>query len=127
MSIIFTINAQEASQNNNKQNITADLVAVYYFHNTRRCATCKAVEEVTKSALKEYYPEMLESGTITFLSVNIEEEASKSIAKELNVSGQALLIVKEGKKEDLTNDAFLNARSNPVKLKEKIKEVIDTI
>ena len=127
MSIIFTINAQEASQINDKQNITEDKVEVYYFHNTRRCATCQAVEDVTKSALQEYYSELLESGVMTFKSLNIEEEANKSIAKELNVSGQSLLIIKEGKQEDLTNDAFMNARSNPDKLKEKIKEVIDSI
>ena len=30
-------------------------VEVYYFHATKRCVTCEAVEAVTKEALKEYY------------------------------------------------------------------------
>ena len=36
-----------------KSNATTTIKA-YYFHATRRCATCNAVEEVTKQALKEF-------------------------------------------------------------------------
>ncbi len=35
--------------------------------------------------------------------------------------------VKDGKKKDLTNDAFMHARSNPEKLKEKIHKTIGTL
>ena len=59
--------------------------------------------------------------------MNIEDDTNKSIARELNVSGQTLLIVIDGKKNDLTNDAFMYARTNPNKLKEKIQKTIGTI
>lgn len=95
-------------------------VKAYYFHSTRRCATCQAVESVTKEALKEYYGDK-----IVLQSLNIEEDANKSIVKDFQISGQTLLIVKDNKKVNLTNDAFMNARSNPKKLKEKIKSTID--
>lgn len=94
-------------------------VKVYYFHNTRRCATCKAVEDVTKEALSENYGKK-----VPFESVNIEENTSKALAKKYGVAGQTLLIVGKGKPQNLTNFAFMNARTNPDKLKTKITSVI---
>ena len=123
---MFTINAQEDQQVSEK-NITSEKVEVYYFHNTRRCATCQAVEEVTKSSLEDLYPEQFKKGEVTFQSINIEDDDNEALARDLNVSGQTLLVVKSGKKKDLTNDAFMYARSNPDKLKEKIKKAIGTI
>ncbi len=127
MTLLFSVQAQDEQQVKEKQKISNSTVEVYYFHNTRRCATCQAVEDVTKSALEEYYPEQMKSGTVTFQSMNIEDDTNKSIARELHVSGQTLLIVIDGKKKDLTNDAFMYARTNPDKLKEKIKKTIGTI
>jgi hypothetical protein len=121
------IRAQEESQKNKEEVITAAKVEVYYFHNTRRCATCVAVEDVTLETLKESYPEQLKSGIITFASLDLENDKNEPLARELHVSGQTLLIVKEGKKKDLTNDAFLYATTKPEKLKEKITKVIGTI
>lgn len=94
-------------------------VKVYYFHNTRRCATCKAVELVTKEALSENYGKK-----VPFESVNIEEDAGKVLAKKYGVAGQTLLVVGKGKPQNLTNFAFMNARTNPDKLKSKIVSVI---
>lgn len=127
MTLLFSVQAQDEQQVKEEQEISNSTVEVYYFHNTRRCATCQAVEDVTKSALEEYYPEQMKSGTVTFQSMNIEDDTNKSIARELNVSGQTLLIVIDGKKKDLTNDAFMYARTNPNKLKEKIQKTIGTI
>ena len=123
----FTIQAQDAQQLKNVQEVSTEKVKVYYFHNERRCATCNAVEEVTKTALNEYYPEQLKAGTVTFQSLNIEEDVNEALAKELRISGQTLLIIINGKKKDLTNDAFMYARSNPEKLMEKIHKTIGTI
>jgi len=95
-------------------------VKAYYFHATRRCATCQAVEAVTKEALKEYYGEK-----VTFQSINQDEDSKNPLIKKFRVSGQALLIVKGDKVVNLTNEAFLNARTNPDKLKAKIKSTID--
>jgi len=123
----FTINAQDDKQQKKEQEISIEKVKVYYFHNERRCATCNAVEEVTKTALNEYYPEQVKAGVVTFQSINIEDDENKSLAKELRISGQTLLIITDGKKKDLTNDAFMYARSNPDKLREKIRKTIGTI
>jgi hypothetical protein len=102
-------------------------IEVIYFHNTRRCATCMAVESVTKSTLEEKYPDQMKSGKITFQSLNIEEEANEPLAQKLHVSGQTLLFLKDGEKKDLTNDAFMYARTKPEKLSDKIVETINKL
>ena len=92
------IQAQEETKTKNEEVITTAKVEVYYFHNTRRCATCVAVEDVTLETLKESYPEQMKTGELTFASLDLED-----------------------------NDAFLYARTKPEKLKEKINKVIGTI
>ena len=99
-----------------------DQVKVYYFHATRRCATCQAVEAVSKEAINEYYGDK-----ISFESINREEEKENALIKKHQISGQTLLIIKGDKVVNLTNDAFLNALSNPDKLKSKIKSTIDSM
>ena len=97
-------------------------IEVYYFHFTRRCATCNAVENVSKEAVAALYGDK-----VKFMGYNLDEEAGQKIGKELNVSGQTLLIVAGDKKIDITNEGFMNARSNPDKLKAIIREKIDPL
>ncbi|MFA5656390.1 MAG: nitrophenyl compound nitroreductase subunit ArsF family protein [Dysgonamonadaceae bacterium] len=97
-------------------------VKAYYFHATRRCATCQAVEAVSKEAIKEYYGDK-----VTFESINRDEEKENPLMTKYKVNGQTLLIINGEKKVDLTNDAFLNARTNPDKFKRKLKSTIDSM
>lgn len=104
------------------ENQKTNQVKAYYFHATRRCATCQAVEAVSKAAIKEYYGDK-----VSFESINREEEKDNPLINEYKISGQTLLIVNGDKKVDLTNDAFLNARTNPDKFKSKLKSAIDSM
>ena len=97
-------------------------VKAYYFHATRRCATCQAVESVTKDALKEYYGDK-----VSFESINRETEKDNDMVKKYQISGTTLLIIKGNKSVDLTNEAFLNARTDPEKFKTKLKSTIDSL
>lgn len=97
-------------------------VKAYYFHATRRCATCQAVEDVSKESIKEYYGDK-----VTFESINRDEEKENPLMTKYKINGQTLLIVNGDKKVDLTNDAFLNARTNPDKFKSKLKSTIDSM
>ena len=110
-----------------KSSVGEQTIEVYYFHNTRRCATCQAVEDVTKITLEENYPEEFKNGLITFQSLNIEDDKNEPLARKLHVSGQTLLFIKNGKKKDLTNDAFMYARTKPEKLQEKIIKTMDSL
>ena len=96
-------------------------VEVYYFHLTRRCMTCKTVEENTKSAVKELYGE-----DVPFSAVNWQENKDHDVAQKHQVSGQSLLITNGEKAVNLTSFAFMNAR-NPEKLKAKIKETVESL
>lgn len=100
-------------------------IIVYYFHYTRRCATCNAVEDVTKQALQQYYAAKMKSGDITFKSVNIEEKAGEELANQLKVAGQALIVLKGDKQTDITEKGFMYALSEPDKLKTEVKKAVD--
>ncbi|MBT3207249.1 MAG: hypothetical protein HN704_15115 [Bacteroidetes bacterium] len=112
----------ESNKTTTVQAKTKTDVKAYYFHATRRCATCQAVESVTKDALKEFY-----GGKVTFSLINREEEKDSPMIEKYKVSGQTLLIIKGDKVVNLTNDAFMNARTKPDKLKAKIKAAVDSM
>ncbi len=97
-------------------------VQVYYFHATRRCATCQAVESVTEKTIKENYGEK-----VSFESINNEEEKDNPLIEKYEISGQTLLVIKGDQKVDLTNEAFLNARTSPAKFEKKLKAAIDKL
>ena len=116
----FNCQAQTVQSDSEKSSVGSEIIEVYYFHNTRRCATCQAVESVTKTTLEETYSDQMDKGTITFQSLDLEDDVNEPLARKLNVSGQTLLFVKNNKKKDITNDAFLYARTKPEKFQEKI-------
>jgi len=128
---LFSCNTQKTE--NKKLNtqktetaISEDL-QIYYFHNTKRCATCNAVEDETKVALKMFYEDNMKDGTMNFTSLNLEEENGVKMAQSLQVSGQTLLIVKGEARVNLTNEGFMNARTNPTKFHEILKTQIDQL
>ncbi len=97
-------------------------VNAYYFHFTNRCVTCRTVEEEAKASIASLYGDK-----VSFQSLNLDDEFSRSIAEKLHISGQTLLVVKGDTRIDLTNDGFLYARSNPEKFKAIIKEKVDPL
>jgi len=107
--------------------VLSEDVQVYYFHNTKRCATCNAVEDETKVALDMFYKDKVEAGTVGFVSLNLEEDEGAEMAKVLHVSGQTLLVVKGESQVNLTNEGFMNARTNPAKFHEILKAQIDKL
>lgn len=118
---------KQTSEDQKTASITSDDVRIYYFHNTKRCATCNAVEDETKMALTMFYQDRLNAGHIEFTSLNLEEDEGKAMARNLKVTGQTLLIVKGETQVNLTNEGFMNARTNPSKFHEIIKEQVDQL
>ena len=107
--------------------LTQDKVEVIYFHLTRRCVTCQAVENVARDAVKELYPAETERGTVVFSALNIEDKSSEVDAKRVNATGQCLLVVGGDTRIDLTSEGFMYARNNPEKLKEEIRNAVDPL
>lgn len=118
----LSINAQSIQKDSNTQVTNKSKVEMYYFHYTRRCETCLAVEDVSKEAVKEIYGDK-----VKFSSYNLEETEGEKKGEEMGISGQTLIIISGDKKINLTNDGFMYARNKPEKLKKIIKENIDPL
>ena len=102
-------------------------VEVYYFHYTRRCVTCQAVETETLKSIKQLYPEQFRKGLITFKSLNLDEKTSDVLAIKCQAEGQALLVISNNKRVDLTEKGFMYAKSQPDKLKDELNKVIQPL
>ena len=115
--VLILVNFISNAQTGNQAKVQA-----YYFHNATRCTTCKTVEAEAKTDLKELYGDK-----VSFQALNLEDKATQEIAKKLKVSGQTLLVVKDDKQVNLTNEGFLYAVTNPDKFKTIIKEKVDPL
>ena len=125
LALLFPFICMAQPQSPASKTPASDKVEAYYFHNTSRCVTCKTVEAEAKQDIEMLYPDLVKQGKMSFKALNLEEEAGKTMAKKLGVSGQTLLLVKGATKIDITNEGFLYARTNPNKLKSIIKEKVD--
>lgn len=117
--LYISCTAQTENSSGAEEIAQAGSANVYYFHYTRRCATCQAVETVSSEGIKELFGDR-----VLFAEYNLDEEEGKEKAEQLGVSGQTLLIVKGDKKINITNEGFMYARSNPEKLKQIISDNI---
>jgi len=109
------------SQQTTKQEIKVD---VYYFHSTKRCPTCEAIERETKKTLDNSFATQMADGTIKLHILNLEEKANKALVEKYEISGSSLLLVpvSGSKAVDLTNKAFLYAKDNSFAFRKELKE-----
>ncbi|MCU0378721.1 MAG: nitrophenyl compound nitroreductase subunit ArsF family protein [Bacteroidales bacterium] len=104
-----------------------DKVEVYYFHLTRRCVTCQAVENETRNAIQALYPDEMEKGTVSYIVLNLEDEKSKPAIEKCKATGQSLLVISGDTRIDLTDKGFMYAKTSPEKLRSEIKKAIDPL
>jgi hypothetical protein len=108
------------------QTVGSSKVSVYYFHFTRRCATCMAVEENARKAVEALYPNEVKSGDYSFTSMNLDEASTKEIADKLGVGGQTMMVVRGDKKLDITSAVWMAAHDLD-KMKVEVKSGIDKV
>ena len=119
---VFAVNSGTASSTK----VESEKTKVYYFHNTRRCQTCMAIEKETKKVLEEQaYSQAKENGDLVFESYNAEDAANKKLVKQLGVTGSALIVVKGDEKIDLTSKGFMYGLKQPEKLREALREALN--
>lgn len=124
MVFVFAANA-ETSVNKKAE---GDKTEVYYFHNTRRCATCNAIETETKKVLQEkQYADAIENGELEFKEFNAEDSANKKLVKKMGITGSSLIIVKGDKKIDLTSKGFMYALKQPEKLQDAVRKALNDL
>jgi hypothetical protein len=127
--IVFLSSFSCNSQSNNKkvaQTISSSKVSVYYFHFTRRCATCMAVEENARKSVEALYPNEVKVGDYSFTSLNLDEASTKVIADKLGVGGQTMMVVRGDKKLNITSAVWMVAHDLD-KMKVEIKSGIDRV
>jgi len=110
-----------------KAQTTNDEIQVVYFHMQDRCATCMAIEDGAKKALDTYFSDDYKSGKIKMLSINIEDNEQSELVKKWKISGSSLFIAKGDKKVNLTNKAFLLARTQPEKYHDALVKAIKSL
>ena len=103
-----------------EEQVLQPTVEVYYFHFSRRCQTCRSVEENSRQAMEALYPEKMKTGEYIYQGVNLDEKDSEAISKRLGIESQSLVIVHGEKKIDITAEGFMNAGSL-----EKMKSLIE--
>jgi hypothetical protein len=97
-------------------------VIVAYFHGERRCETCIAVGDLAKLTVEENFKD---NKDVAFKEINIELDENKAIAEKYEIAGSAMLIIVDGKAEDITGFAFQNALNKPELLKDRIIELVE--
>jgi hypothetical protein len=117
-------NAQTKEGGKVQERVSIEEVSVAYFHFTRRCVTCKAIESESLKLIESLYPDQYNAGKITLLSYNLDESESEITARKFNVSGQSLLVIKGENVKDLTKEGFMYARTNPAKFHAELEKAI---
>jgi len=108
MLFFFATACTTEAQNDKKTTTTKTEVAkieIIQFHSEHRCMTCNKIEELTRETLKSYT-------SIPFSLVNVDDKKNEKKAEQFEASGTSLFLYirKTGKKKDLTDVAFMNAR-----------------
>lgn len=112
----------EAAKCQSAEKVTDTEIMLYYFHATRRCATCESVERVSKETVDKNF-----DGKVAFKSFNREDQVHKKLVEQYKISGQTLLLIKGDETKDLTTKAFLYAKSDPEKFKKEITTQIEEL
>ena len=116
-------NKSNENTSSTEQTISIDpnQTTVIYFHSNHRCATCMAVENVSKEAADRY------KSKIPFYSVDMTLEKNKALMEQYKIGVQSLIIVKNDQKLNLTSEAFMYARSKPEKVISKVQSSIESL
>ena len=74
-------------------------VIAYYFHGDFRCYTCMNMEKYSKEALQTNFKKELDSGSLEFKAVNVEDKENEHFVKDYQLYTKSLILslVKDGK------------------------------
>jgi hypothetical protein len=120
----LTCIAQTGQAQISNEEVKASVVGIYYFHFERRCNTCISVENNSKKAVEELYPEQVKSGEYFFQAVNLDEASGKETGNKMGIGMQTLVVVNGEKKVDITGEGFMYV-DNYERLKSEVKKAVD--
>ncbi len=96
-------------------------VIAYYFHTNTRCSTCIKIEQYSREAIEQGFPNELKNGKLEMRIVNYESPENRHFMQDYRLVSKSLVLVNlvDGKQTKWTNlrlvwqltghkDAFLN-------------------
>jgi len=72
------------------------LVVAYYFHGTSRCQTCLRIEEYAREAIEAGFPGEIESGTLEWYAVDVEQPQNEHFVADYELTTRSLILVDMG-------------------------------
>lgn len=87
-----------------EETVQPKLIA-YYFHGTRRCASCKKIEAYTREAIETGFAEQIKSGELQWLSINTDEEGNAHYRDDYKLFTKSVVLSEreDGKEADWKN------------------------
>lgn len=119
--LLFSFNANAQASKKKVATVQSNTIKVIQFHSEHRCMTCNLIEKLSKETLQKHFP------NIPFQLVNVDDEKNEKMAEEFSATGTALFLYNTvtKKKKNLTDFAFMNAKSKPEVFKEGLKKEIE--
>lgn len=126
LALVFSFTFSFAQEDNlSAEKIAVDKntkVEVYYFHGTRRCETCKSVGKVSKELVEYKYTN---NSNVKFIEIDYDQKGNETLVKKFEVTSSGLYVYNQIEFVNLTTYAFQYARTNPDKLRIKLKSTIN--
>ncbi len=69
-------------------------VIAYYFHSTRRCASCKKIEAYSREAIETGFAEALKTGELEWLVLNTDKPENKHFLEDYQLYTKSLVLSK---------------------------------
>lgn len=82
----------------------ADHVVVWYFHGTKRCAKCNAIESLSQETLDQRFADQVESGTVRWRTANMDDAWNADAVRRYGLVRSSLVLVdhRDGAERDHT-------------------------
>lgn len=123
--IVLTISLSSCNTNTSKKQIAtntrqSDITEVLYFHGKQRCATCNAIEKLTKEVV-----DSLANEKVVMMIIDLSKKENEATADKYEVTWSSLILDRNGKIENLTDTGFSYAKGQPEMFKAKLVEAIN--
>ncbi|MFI3299756.1 MAG: nitrophenyl compound nitroreductase subunit ArsF family protein [Rikenellaceae bacterium] len=116
-------NAAKSSESK-AENIAVEsgTIEVLYMHGRQRCATCIAIGKEAEAFVKE-----LANDKVVIKTIDFSTPEGEKIADKYEIASSSLIVVKDGKVDNLTAMSFQFARNNPEQFKQNLSESIQNM
>jgi len=91
-----TPQSAEVKKNNNSEPNT---IIIYYFHGTKRCTSCKKIENWSYNAIQKNFAENLKTGKMVWKPVNTDKPENKHFLSDFQLYTKSLILVEVQGKE----------------------------